>query len=280
MTKVVVVIPIGPNCRPEFVSDTIASVNYFIPGRRLLLVDDSGRSTAYAVSHNVDAEVIEVASNGLAGGLFATLGVGFSSALTEPFDVLLRLDTDALVTAAAFADQAATVFAGAPAVATLGSHRLSYRGDNRAFGLVRNKLIREAYLGYNDLPLARRLRQLIRQARRNGYELGESVMGGAAVYSRAGIESLHGHGFLTDPVLSRSTLQEDHLFALALYSLGFAIQDFGTAHDSLPMGVKHRGLPASPLDLMTKGKSLVHSTKFFEDMDEAIIREQFRTGRE
>lgn len=279
MTRLVVVIPIGPNCRPEFVADTIASVDHFSPARRLLLLDDSGRGTGNTVAASVDAEVLEVSSNGLAGGLFATLGVGFSAALRQPFDVLLRLDTDALVTGSSFATQAAETFQRTPTVATLGSYRLSYSGGNRSFGQVRKKLIREAYLGFGDRELAQQLRGLLRHARKNGYKLGESVMGGVALYSHASIAALEAEGLLADPVLSRSTLQEDHLFALCLAALGFTLMDFGTIGDSLPMGVKHRGLPAKPEELVRDGRSLVHSTKFFQDMDEVVIRDEFRKLR-
>jgi len=281
MSRLSVVVPIGPNCKIDFVEDTLASVNHFCPDARVILLDDSGRGTGETLATRHGHESVEMSSNGLAGGLFATLSVGFKIALEEPFDVLLRLDTDALVIGSSFVDAAAALFSAEPSVAALGSHRVAYSGARRSFRQTKLKLLREASLGsLRERELARMLRHLIRRARKNGYELGESVMGGVTIYSRAGLESLHSAGLLEPTVMSRSTLQEDHLFALCLFAEGYRLKDFGTSADDLPMGVKHRGLPASPHELANRGKCLVHSTKFYGDMDEGAIRGEFAALRQ
>jgi hypothetical protein len=46
------------------------------------------------------------------------------------------------------------------------------------------------------------------------------------------------------------------------------------------MGVDWKGLPAAPKELMDLGKSIIHSTKNFEAMDEQAIRNEFRSARQ
>jgi len=104
-------------------------------------------------------------------------------------------------------------------------------------------------------------------------------MGGVAVYSHLAIAALGDSGLLPSLALAGTSLEEDHIFALALRSIGFALADFGTEHDDLPFGVKHVGLPAHPDMLLAKGKALIHSTKRYEDLDERQIRAIFAAAR-
>jgi hypothetical protein len=126
---------------------------------------------------------------------------------------------------------------------------------------------------------AARVGQLIGRALRHGYELGESVLGGACLYSHRGLSALSRAGLLGDRALARTGLEEDHIFALALRSLGFDFAGFGSRHDDLPMGVKWIGLPASPEELISKRKAIIHSTRTWNDLDEAAIREIFACHR-
>jgi hypothetical protein len=45
------------------------------------------------------------------------------------------------------------------------------------------------------------------------------------------------------------------------------------------LGVRWRGLPCSPEELLERGKKVVHSVRFWEALDEGQIREHFRTRR-
>jgi hypothetical protein len=53
------------------------------------------------------------------------------------------------------------------------------------------------------------------------------------------------------------------------------LADFGTAADTLPIGAKWRGLAASPEELIQAEKALIHSTRFWEELDESAIRAEF-----
>jgi len=280
MNRCAVVVPIGPNCRPEFVLDTLDSVDFYCPDRNLILVDDSRKGTGGLVAKGRGAEVIVVSEMGLAGGLFGSLALGFEAALRSPFDVLVRLDTDALITDGRFAPEAAAFFTANPNVGSLGSYKFGYSGTRRSLTQPRRRLLWEMTGGALSNPrLAAHLASLTVSALRNGYKLGESIMGGVALYSRTAVERLSEAGALQDSRVTQSNLQEDHLFALWLAALNLHLADFGTDHDELPMGAKHVGLPAHPSHLIEKRKALVHSTRRFGDLDESAIRSLFREDR-
>ena len=281
MNKCAVVVPIGPNCRPDFVNDTLDSVDFFCPDRLLVLVDDSKKGTGELVAKEHEATVIVVSEMGLAGGLFGSLSLGFQEALKTDFDVLVRLDTDALVTDGRFATEAASFFEKNPKVGSLGSYKYGYSGSLRSVKQPRKRLLWEMSGGaFRNPRLAVHLGSLTLRALRHGYRPGESIMGGVALYSRAAVEKLASAGALRDALVTESALQEDHLFALWLGSLGLRLADFGGDKDELPMGAKHKGLPAHPTRLLEKRKALVHSTRGFEDLDESEIRELFREDRQ
>ncbi len=279
--RLVVVVPIGPGCQPEFVADTLESVDcYSVPGRRLLLLDNSGRGTARKFADRPRTEVLVTPWRGSGGALYMSLSAGFAAALREPFDVLLRLDTDALVAGSGYEACAARYFAHHPRIACLGSYRTGYDGSARSFAPPRRQLTRYFVRRAVRYPMgAAHVGLLVGRALRHGYELGESVLGGACLYSHRGLSALCRAGLLGDQALARTGLEEDHIFALALRSLGFAFSAFGSEDDDLPMGVKWIGLPASPEELISKRKAIIHSTRKWNDLDEGAIREVFARHR-
>ena len=210
---------------------------------------------------------------GTHGALYLSLSAGFKAALRERFDVLLRLDTDGLVAGSGYEARAARYFEEHPRTACLGSYRIGYDGGTRSFAWARRQLAR--YLlrhAIRDPGAAARVGMLLARGLRHGYEPGESVLGGACLYSYRAISALFDAGVLGDHNLARTGLEEDHIFALALRSLRFDFAEFGNREDDLPMGVKWIGLPASPAELVSKGKNIIHSTRGWNELDEAEIR--------
>lgn len=66
--RLVVVVPIGPRCRPEFVADTLDSIGYYSPPETgLRLLDDSGRGTTEAFVARERTEVILTRWRGAGG---------------------------------------------------------------------------------------------------------------------------------------------------------------------------------------------------------------------
>jgi glycosyltransferase involved in cell wall biosynthesis len=280
MSKCVAVMPIGPACKPEFVADTLASIRAFTPpGTRIVLIDDSKKDTARVVADG-DCRVIRARRSGTFGSLYINLSDGFREALQDDFDVLLRIDTDAIV-AAEFIDACVAFFSVHPTVGSVGSYRYGYQGTARSFSWARRRLLRAMTLdARSDPEAARVLWRTVRAARSNGYRLGENVMGGVAVYSRRAVETLSSSDLLPNDALARTGLQEDQIFAIALRACGFKLADFGSKRgEAGPFATKHIGMPAHPQQLIDEGKSLIHSTRSFGDMDEASIRSVFAAAR-
>jgi hypothetical protein len=278
----VIVIPVGPNCWPAFVADTIDSICYFAPRARIIIVDDSLRGLGRELSHRYAITVVEARVHGLFGNLYLNLSSGFEEALTQPFRILLRLDTDALVSGSDFERKAEECFGSDPRLGSLGSFRIGYdrigvRDRRWAKRQIQRSLLEQSFLRPRRALL---LGRLVIRARRNGYKLGDGIMGGAVVYRHEAVRALHEARLLGRAELASTGLHEDYIFGLCLFAIGYHLGEFGDGFDDLPMGVSWIGLPASPTELMRRGKSIVHSTKSFGDMDEEAIRREFRTARE
>lgn len=277
----VVVLPVGPACRREFVADTLESIRAYAPGARIIVVDDSRNGTGASLCEEYGADLVTARAHGLFGGLYLNLSEGFAVALERPFRVLLRLDTDALVTGSDFEAKAIGLFDADPTLGSLGSFRVGYdRAGIRDTRWARHRIWLFLTLRSWRRPRAAALVvSLIRRARANGYRLGESIMGGAAVYRYEALQALASEGLLGREELAQIGVHEDHIFGLCLLATGYHLGEFGDGFDDLPMGVDWSGLPASPSELLARGKSIVHSTKRYADMDEGAIRAEFRVAR-
>lgn len=277
----VVVIPVGPNCQPEFVADTIDSIRYFAPLARIILVDDSRRELGARLGERYELSVLEARVRGVFGGLYLNLSDGFKEALTRPFRILVRLDTDALIAGSDFEVKAMELFGADPHLGSLGSFRIGYDciGIRNADWAKRRILIYLAIHTFTNPRAALRFAGLVKRARNHGYMLGDSIQGGAVIYRYEAVAALDESGLLGRADLSKTGLHEDYIFGLCLYSIGYHLGEFGNKFDDLPMGVDWRTLPAPPKELLELGKSIIHSTKKFESMDEEAIRNEFRSAR-
>jgi hypothetical protein len=277
-----VVMPVGPN---DEALDSVRSVLHFIAApRAIVLVDDTqGRvDLAAAAALSDDVEVLPAPANaaGGQGGLWVKLAAGYRRALERcPFDVLLRMDADALVIGPGVETAARQRFGADPQLGMLGSYRIGPDGGVRDWTPAARILRRESGVRgrLRDPRLRTLLLRLRARADAHGYEAGEHPLGGAYLHSRAAVDALQANGWLDLPLLARSRLGEDHLFSLLTVAAGFRIADFGGPGD--PLALRWRGLPAHPSQLLADGKLVTHSVRFFGDLDEAAIRRLFAAAR-
>lgn len=288
---IVVVIPIGPTCKLNYVLDTIESVKHFVtPSHVIIALDDSGKGTGAAVKARFGDVVVITAerSYGKDVGLYLNLSSGFAFAYEHyNFEVLLRMDTDALVIGPGPEAEAIDYFRRHSDVGIIGSYRVDCNGDPRDYSWPRQLLaeelnsLRPLVTSTNPLGWLKGwlfLRRVFLRSRSNGYEAGEHCLGGAYFISRACIGRLVKNNLLFRREISWSRLQEDHIFGLLIYSVGLRHGDFATG--SLPMGLRWQGLPCSPEELLERQKKITHSTRFFNDLSEDDIRDYFRTQRQ
>jgi hypothetical protein len=279
----VAVVPVGPKTETTFLNDTLRSLfENLHPDSKVLVIDntDEGLDRA-AIYRRDDIDFLRCESvpgaDPVYGGLYFNLSKSWRHVLdTYDFDVVLRLDDDALVIGPGADRDAAVFFADHPDVGCLGSYHFTCTGARRDFTPARRALRSEASL-MGALRRPRRwtcIRRVRRLARRHGYEDGEHCLGAAAFYSRACIERLRRLDFLERPELRSSHLGEDHIFGMMVRATGLKMGDFATA--GRPLGLAWQGLPASPATLVGMGKKIVHSVKSFQGRDQRDIRAEFR----
>jgi hypothetical protein len=278
--SIAVVIPAGPN---DDVADTVDSVlRYTERPRLVVVVDDSGRdirSRLKAASPDVEVIVAPRHARGAFGGLYLKIAAGYRYAVSRfDFDVLLRLDADALVIGPGVAELAVRRFADDPRTGMLGSYRIGPDGGVRSWVDAATTLCRECGVRGLDRPRMRgRLRSLFRDAVRNGYVPGEHALGGAYFHSAKAVNVIQQRGMLDLSALRHSRLGEDHLFSLITVASGFRIADFGGPHD--PLALKWKGLPNAPAELLSRGKLVTHSVRSWGQVGEREIRRLFADSR-
>jgi hypothetical protein len=246
------------------------------------VVDDTGTESGTEFIRRFQVSVVQAPAHGLFGNLYLNLSAGFIEALKQPFRILVRLDTDALIAGDDFESKAIDSFQADRRLGSLGSFRIGYDriGIRDTSWAKRRILVFFAFRSWSRPRAAIMIARQLARARKNGYKFGESIMGGAVIYRREAIVAMSEAGLLGRAELTAIGLQEDHIFGLCLLSLGYELGEFGDKYDELPMGVHWKGLPASPKELMERGKSMIHSTKSFESMDEESIRSEFRSARQ
>lgn len=267
----------GPAGPKDDATDTLHSVLQYTDPELIVVIDDThGRGIGLS-----DPKVVTIpppaAPPGVLGGLWVKGAAGIRHAVEHAeFDVLLRLDADALVLGPGIAEAAAARFEQDPAVGALGSYRIGSDGNRRDWTPAR-KII-QAELGLQGMlrPSARRrLRALVNAA--PAYQLGEHALGAALLFRGDAIRELYRRGWLDLPEMANSRVADDHLFGLLTVAAGYRTGDFGGPGD--PLALRWKGLPASPQDLLAGGKVITHSVRFWKDMQETEIRAYFATHR-
>ena len=282
--RLVIIIPIGPAAESDFAADTICSVQHFTEGSyKIVLMDDSHLGIAGELKKKFpEVDVITTPKNyGRLCGLYITLALAYKYAIENfHFSALLKLDTDALVIGKDYAEYAIKLFENNPVAGMAGQYGFEYDGKPWDISWPKNRIFKDActlLIFRNPLPNFT-LRKWYRQALKNGYKRGESVFGGAYFMSERGLLQLDKLGLLPSYNFEKLKLEEDHLFSLLLVATGFQLADL--SEGKLPLACTWRGLPASPQELLSKGKKIIHSTRFWKEIKEKEIRNYFSNHRE
>ncbi|HWE11719.1 MAG TPA: hypothetical protein VG325_20395 [Solirubrobacteraceae bacterium] len=281
--------PVGPtSTEVDRCRDTIESIVGLEPAVRwIVLVDDDAapRDLLSAVgAAATDVEVVRL-DHPLASGvasiyerLTASVLVGLRWVVRHtPADVVMKIDTDALVIAP-FADKLSRALAG-PAVGLIGAYDRTCNGEERSFdawvGLVQRAATRRRLAGG---PHARRARRLVREARAAGYEWGEHVLACALAMPRVALDAIDAGGGLDDPLaFVGAELADDPMLAILVRRAGYRLA--GHVGEGDTFAVAWRGLPDTPGRLVARGYSIIHSVKNDPRVPESEIRRYFAAGR-
>lgn len=275
-----VVIPAGPR---DDVADTLDSVRCFVPMPRLVVVvNDAGAPEVDRLA-DLGEDVVVVAPppglpSGTRGGLWRKLAHAYGVVLErDRWDVVLRMDADALLIGPGIEAAAAARFRADPTIGVLGAFRFGPDGGARDWSPAAERLRRE--LGLRGLGRPRRraaLRTLVARAAALDYALGAHALGTCLLAPRL-LRAWSELGWLDLPALGTSQLCDDQIVGLLAAAAGFRTEEMSGPGDL--MAVQWKGLPSSPGDLLASGKALVHSVRFFGDLDERQIRAAFLEAR-
>ena len=272
--RMTVVVPAGPR---DDAADTLRSVLCYTDPELLVVIDDTqGRGIGLE-----DPRVVVLtppdSPSGPFGGLWVKQAAAFRYAVEHiGFDLLLRLDTDALILGPGIAEAAADRFARDPVVGALGAYRVGPDGGSRDWTPARKMVRAELGLrGMRHPAVRRRVRALVAAAPE--YVPGEHALGAALLFRGDMVREWYRRGMLDYPELGDSLLGDDHLFGLLTVAAGYRTGDFSGPQD--PLAVRWQGLPAAPTELLAAGKLITHSVRSWENMQEAEIREFFAARR-
>jgi hypothetical protein len=196
------------------------------------------------------------------------------------FDILLRLDNDALIIGFSPEKDAISYFEENPGVGMLGSYKKDCNGNQRDFEPVKKTLKEEVGFIKRILrpELVKTLNDLLKQATINGYELGEHCLGAAYFLSYQCLDTIKQKGLLSIDPLKYSRLGDDHIISMLVRASNYRIADFTTG--DYPICVKWRGLPCSPDELISRRKKIIHSTKSYKQFREIDTRNYFKKIRQ
>jgi len=281
----IIVIPVGPNEDMEYVADTIESIAFYTrTNPHILVIDNTGAGRCQPLRERYSRVTILNAEGYSAtrGKLYYALSEAFQYAfLRFDFNILLKMDADTLMIGYGPDEDAVRYFEANPSVGLIGSYKIGCDGGVRSFQWPREQLRREiSWVGrIRDRDRCDTLRRLVSDAAGYGYEHGENVLGAAYFLSAACIQKLYEAQLLTRTDLYRSRLGEDHILSLLVRAVGMELGDFATADK--PLGVKYRGLPFAPEELVIKRKKIISiEPPYWKDMEEGDVRRYFRDIRQ
>ncbi len=275
--------PVGPNEPLASIEDTVCSIeHYFDASHKIVIVDNSRKGTGERIREaHPDIDVVKGRHQGKFARLFLNISAGTAYAYENyTFEVLLRMDADALIIGARPEDDAIARFRMQPELGQLGVYETDFDGNKLKWWPINLSMALQAMnpaSWFSPAWSGWHFRKLLMAALRRGYRLGSHIYGGGFFLSYACVERLYQMGVLTNDRLSTLRLQEDHITSVAVMAAGFQLGDFASGNG--PMAQAWRGLPAAPETLIARGKKVVHSVHYYRDMTEVHVREYFRERR-
>jgi hypothetical protein len=263
------------------VIDTVRSAAYFAgPDRRLVILDHSHPlNFGQRIKEVIDeVDVVRVPKHyGAYGGRYKA-----ESHLLQhifawyDFQVLIRMESDSLLTGPGLADDALAKMHANPSAGLLGA----YISEGEGLAWAREQLISmTGPSGFvSDSKRCALLRQLIYKAEHHNWRLGQHVLAGGLILTPTFVDRVQRAGLLHRDELSRAKLGIDHIYSLLCKACGLDLLDFSLPKG--PLAVSANVLMAAPADLLEHGAKLVHSTYEWQNMDEPQIRTMFRARRE
>ena len=269
--RIVYVVLCGPG-ELEPLSDLIESIRTWEgDAAKVLVVEDATPDVRWPDVRARFPDVDVIRARRPTGGpprLSPPIARAYATALERfEFDVLCKLDTDALVTGSGLGDRAAERFAADPRLGMLGT--LDMRADG-----VPEDYTYDAWVLAHERRWSRTVRDRLERTRAGTYD-GRKVHGGVYVLSRRALEAMD---LDADPPWW-SQIGEDLWFSLAVCAAGFELGSWGAPGE--PTASASKWLPVPLAEIGPRGLLAVHSVRRGADGEsEAQVRAALRAQRE
>ena len=269
--RIVYVVLVGPG-ELEPLSELIESIEAWEgDGAKVLVVEDATPDVRWPEVRSRFPDVDVIRARRPTGGpprLSPPIAYAYATALERyEFDVVCKLDTDALVTGPALGDRAAERFAADPRLGMLGT--LDVRADG-----VPEDYTYDAWVLAHERRWSRSVRARLNAARAGTYD-GRKVHGGVYVLGRRAVEAMD---LDADPPWW-SQIGEDLWFSLGVCAAGFELGSWGAPGE--PTASASKWLPVPLADVSARGLLAVHSVRRGADGEsEAQVRAALRAQRE
>lgn len=293
-----ILMPVGPGVPEDFVQDTINSVvAFFQPNECKICIIDNTVENRY---ENVDTGIIDKiyirrkdiydykdVPQSIKGPLWLEQMRVFKKINNHyDYSVILRIDSDALITGPSPHLDILSGARAAPEVGIFGAFKVRGNGackfdDMRHVGVLLQKEM--SLKRYGPRALIRRgttrrllaLKHLYNLAINNGYQSGFTVSGGAAFIMKSLVDRWIDMKLYNLSGIRFSKMPDDILFGLSTYAAGFKLDDAPVGLT----GVMWKGLPYSPAEITRRGIKVIHSTKASSIEEEREIRQYFHGKR-
>ena len=123
--------------------------------------------------------------------------------------------------------------------------------------------------------------ELIKKAKRNGYRLGEHMLGGAFIISKNCLQTatkLYSYNCFVKNKIFKIAVGDDVIMSILAFASGYRLADIARPGD--PLAIAQNYLPISKERIMFEKKKLIHSVKKGLDGEsESELRSYFRSFR-
>jgi hypothetical protein len=277
--KFAVIVPVGPNDTASAL-DTLDSIRTYCPEPHIVVVMDDHARDADSLHATVTtySNGSVVLKNQRPMGFYRlvwTLSRGLRWILDNTnADIILKLDSDALIIKPGVLTDAARYAAAHPRVGIFGVYEVDYNRP-RDFSMHTSIINREMHW-WRLLTLRRPpYYDVLRMAEDHCYRRGDNVFAGAYFFTRPALESMRTIA-LNPPDDWPSNVLEDIYFSMSAVAAGFEMGHF--AMPTGPLCLEWQGLPYPPAELDADSRiKLVHSVDKGQHTDGA--REYFRNLR-
>lgn len=255
----------------EMLIDTIESIEYYVKeSHHIVAVDDCSaeRLDLKLMKSKPSVTVLRNEQKyGGRNGLYITMAKASKYVLKNfSFKVFMKMDTDALMVGKGLVTEAINYFNQNTKAGILGSYKVKADGKKRNWNKWKIAFLYESSFIRPLLGKKILWRSVIREAKKNNYDIGENILGGAYFIRYECLIKMLENGYLDydyEGVLKHSKIGDEIIYSLFCKACGYDLHDFGKPEHTMALALDT--LPLRKEEIIAKRKTVVHSLKKGKD---------------